>query len=156
MTAALRVLDVPADRMEGEVVAALFFEDVRPLRGAAALLDWRLNGRLTDMILAEEVSGQAGEHVLVADNGKLAAEWVLFVGGGSWRELDPGRYREALRHLLGVCSNAGFSLVSICLTAPAGIAPNVLEQELARALADLPGKRPECLLTFDDDDPSAG
>ncbi|TFG39869.1 MAG: hypothetical protein E4H48_08435 [Syntrophobacterales bacterium] len=153
---ALRVLDVPADRMEGEVVAALFFEDIRPLHGAAALLDWRLNGRLTDMLLEEEVTGQMGEHVLVANNGKLAADWILFVGGGRWRELDAGRYREVLRHLLGVCSNAGFSLVSFCLTATAAMAANVLEHELDRALADLPGNRPECLLSFDDDDPSAG
>lgn len=153
---ALRVLDVSADRMEGEVVAALFFDDVRPLRGAAALLDWRLNGRLTDMLLAEEVSGQAGEHVLFANNGKLAADWVLFLGGGSWRELNAGRYREVLRQLLAVCSKAGFSLVSICLTVTAGMPENVLERELERALAELPGKRPECLLTFDNDDPSAG
>jgi hypothetical protein len=153
---ALRVLDVTADLMEGEVVAALFFEDVRPLRGAAALLDWRLNGRLTDMLLTEEVTGQAGEHVLLNNNGKVAADWILFVGAGSWHELNTGRYAEVLRHLLVVCSEAGFSLVSICLTAPTGIAPNVLEKELDRALAALPGNRPECLISFDDDDPSAG
>ncbi len=152
---ALRVLDVPADRMEGEVVAVLYFEDVRPLRGAAALLDWRLNGRLTDMLLTEEVTGQAGEHVMIHNNGKLAADWILFVGAGCWRELNAARYSEVLRHLLAVCSNAGFSLVSICLTAPTGMAPNVLEKELDRALADLPGNHPECLLSFDDDDPSA-
>ena len=35
----LRVLDVSADCLEVEVVAALFFEDVRPLHGAAALFD---------------------------------------------------------------------------------------------------------------------
>ncbi len=153
---ALRVLDVPADRMEGAVVAALYFDDVRPLRGAAALLDWRLNGRLTDMLLEKEVSGQSGEHVLMDNNGKLAADWILFVGGGSWRDLDVVRYREVLRHLLTVCTNAGFSLISICLTATASMTQNVFEQELDRALADLPGKRPECLLSFDDDDPFAG
>ncbi|OHB27368.1 MAG: hypothetical protein A2X84_08525 [Desulfuromonadaceae bacterium GWC2_58_13] len=153
---ALRVLDVPADRMEGEVVAALFFEDVRPLHGAAALLDWRLNGRLTNLLLAEEVTGRIGEQVLVANNGKLAADWILFVGGGSWRQLDADRYREVARQLLEVCSNAGFSRVSLCLTATAGMAATVLEHGLDRALADLPGKRPECLLSFDDDDPSAG
>jgi hypothetical protein len=153
---ALRVLDVPADRMEGAVVAAFYFEDVRPLRGAAALLDWRLNGRLTDMLLEKEVSGQLGEHVLVDNNGKLAADWILFIGGGNWRELDVVRYGEVLRQLLAVCSNAGFSLVSICLTATASMPQNVLAQELDRALASLPGKRPECLLSLDDDNPSAG
>jgi hypothetical protein len=153
---ALRVVDVTADRMEGSVVASLYFEDVRPLRGAAALLDWRLSGRLTDMLLAKEVSGQAGEHVLVGNNGKLAADWILFVGGGSWRDLDVVRYRKVLRQLLQVCSNAGFSLVSIGLTATASMPQNVLEQELNRALANLPDQRPECLLSFDDDDPLAG
>jgi Cytosol aminopeptidase family, N-terminal domain len=151
---ALHVLDLPVDRMEGEVVAALFFEDVRPLFGAAALLDWRLNGRLTDMLLKKEVTGRAGEHVLVANNGKLVADWILFVGGGKWHGLNIGRYRERLRHLLSVCSNAGFSLVSIGLTTRPGMAPNLLEKELGRALADLPGKRPECLLSFDEDNPS--
>ncbi len=153
---ALRVLDVPADRMEGKVVAALYFEDVRPLRGAAALLDWRLNGRLTGMLLENEVDGHAGEHVLVDNNGKLAADWVLFVGGGSWRELDIVRYRAVLRLLLKVCSEAGFPLVSICLTATGRLPRNVLEKELKRALDNLPGERPECLLSFDNDDPYAG
>ena len=153
---ALRVLDVPADRMEGEVVAALFFEDVRPLHGAAALLDWRLNDRLTRMLLDEEVSGCVGEQVLVNNNGKLAADYVLFVGGGCWRGMDVDRYRELLRHLLGVCSKAGFSLVSLCFTTTSFMPADMLEQEIGRALSDLSGNRPECLLSFDNDDPSAG
>lgn len=153
---ALRVLDLPVDSMPGEVVAALFFEDVRPLRGAAALLDWRLNGRLTELLLAKTVSGRAGEQVLVANNGKLASDWILFIGGGCWRELKVDRYRQIIRHLLAVCSDAGFSSLSLGLTAGAALSTKTLEQEFGNALAAATGKCPECALSFDEDDPLAG
>ncbi|NIQ96583.1 MAG: hypothetical protein GWN87_22115 [Desulfuromonadales bacterium] len=87
MKQALRPLDLPADRMDGEVVAVLFFEDERPLAGPAALLDWRLNGLLTRRLLNGEATGRRNEKILVDANNKILAPWVLFQGGGTARGL---------------------------------------------------------------------
>ena len=147
----LRTLDLPADRMEGEVVAALFFRDQRPLRGPAALLDWRLNGKLTELLLTGAVRGLAGEQVLMPNNGKLVAERVLFVGGGSWQELGPEAYRVLVGDLLRTCREAGFWRIALCLSSLAGADAVAIEEMVGEVLAGVPtvGERElECLLTI--------
>ena len=63
----------PVDKMPGESVIVLYFEDQKPLDGPAALLDWRLDGQLTRLLLDGQIKGRAGEHVMLQSNGKLAA-----------------------------------------------------------------------------------
>ena len=43
----------------GDALVVPVWSDVRPLRGAAGLLDWRLCGRLSQMIREGRVSGAA-------------------------------------------------------------------------------------------------
>jgi hypothetical protein len=148
---ALRVLDAPVDCLPVEVVAAFFFEDARPLRGAAALLDWRLNGRLTAMLLAGEISGRFGEQVLVANNGKLAADWALFIGAGRSADLASDSGRRLFTHLLEICRRAGFSRVAVGLSASELAKAVDLSREMATLLERTSGASPECLLTFDED-----
>ncbi len=143
----LRVLDLPADRMEGEAVAVLFFSDDRPAHGPAALLDWRLNGFLTGLLLRGEAGGRAGEHVLTRNNGKLAADWVLFVGGGSQHDLDRLRYQELIRDLLATCRRAGFSRIAISLAPLEGMGSEELEKLVARILTEEGADGFECLLS---------
>jgi len=149
----LRVLDVSADCLEVEVVAALFFEDVRPLHGAAALFDWRLNGRISTMMLNGGASGRFGEHLLVANNGKLAADWILLIGGGRWFELDAAGCRNIFAHLLQVCCEAGFTRIGIGLTVANKAGEERLVKDLKAILQEYPEDRPECLLVFDEDEP---
>jgi hypothetical protein len=144
----LRVLDLPADRLEGDAVVALFFEDVRPLRGPGGLLDWRLNGALTRQLLQGAVSGRAGEHLLIPNNGKLGANCVLFIGGGRWSDLNQDRYLNLLRHLLETCGQAQFNRIAIGLTPLPGMTAIDLERLAAAALTDLPTPPPECLLSL--------
>ena len=111
----LHLLDLPADRMEGEVVAVFFFEDERPLRGPAALLDWRLNGRLTELLLQGEARGRCGEKLLFRNNGKFSAGWALFVGGGLRSELDGEACARLVRTALTACGEAGFFRIALSL-----------------------------------------
>lgn len=142
----IRAVDLAPDRMAGDVVAGFFFEDQRPLRGAAALLDWRLNGVLTDLLLSGAASGTPGEHVLVRSNGKLQAPWVLFAGGGCWRKIAPFTYSGLIGGLLDDCRRAGFQRISLCLTPPDSGADGWL-QDLAESL-DTFGSSEEIFLTL--------
>lgn len=45
------------DELKSEAIALAFFEDERPLRGAMGLLDWRLCGALSRLILRGRASG---------------------------------------------------------------------------------------------------
>lgn len=147
----LHLLDNPVDRVEGEVAVALFFLDDRPPTGSAALLDWRLNGRLTEQLLQGKVSGCTGDHLLVRSNGKIAAGWALFVGGGRRRGLGMEDCRELLRHLLATCRLAGFSRIALGLELLAGMNAVGL-QKMVRAILDemAPGNL-DCLLNIVDD-----
>jgi hypothetical protein len=147
----LRVLDLPVDRLEGDAVAALFFHDARPLRGPGGLLDWRLNGALTRQLRQGVCSGRAGEHLLVPNNGKVGASWVLFIGGGNWADLEVETYRSLLRHLLETCCQARFTRIALGLAPLPGMTANDLEKMAAAALASLAGRPPECLLSLGDE-----
>jgi hypothetical protein len=143
----LQVIDLPADRIDGEVVAALFFEDERPVLGPAALLDWRLNGLLSSLLVQGRASGRAGENILVRGNGKLAADWVLFVGAGCRQGLAPESYRGLVRHVLLTCRNAGVSRMTLCLSPPAEQAAGELTPLVAEVLRTMGEHGPDCRLS---------
>ena len=142
-----QVIDLPADRMEGDVVVAFFFQDQRPLEGASGLLDWRLNGRLTELLAEKLVEGWSGERVIVANNGKLNADWVLFIGGGSIHGWQAYVVRALLEQVLEICRNAGFRRVSLCFPDDCGLSRTDLQSILNNILQDMGSAAPDCLVS---------
>ena len=126
--------ELAADLLPGEAVVALYYSDVKPLDGPAALLDWRMNGKLTRMLLDGNVSGRAGEHVMLQSNGKLTAKFVLFVGGGKWHGLCSDTHGSLVRHMVSVASKAGFKNISLAFQAHEDVSTEVLQQQVAEAL----------------------
>ncbi len=137
----VQVVAQAPDRMPGEVVAGFFFEDQRPVFGAAALLDWRLNGLLNRLLLDGSAAGRPGEYILVRNNGKLQAPWILFAGAGCLGELAPFTYGGLVGSVIDDCRRAGFRHVSLCLTPPAGVNNpewvELLAEELAMGHGDM-------------------
>jgi len=125
---------LPADSLPGESVVALYFSDQKPLDGPAALLDWRLDGQLTRMLLDGNIQGKAGEHVMLQGNGKLAAKWVLFVGGGKWHGLCAETHGALVRHMVGVARQAGFKNISLAFMPHEDVDVQLLEQQVSDAL----------------------
>lgn len=111
----LQVLDSPADLLQAEVITSFFYSDVRPLSGPSALLDWRLDGVLTEQIRGGKAQGTPGEQMLFAGNRKLAATWVLFYGGGAWASLTPLTLSGLIGSVLDVVHRAGFHRLAIAL-----------------------------------------
>ena len=136
----VRIVALAPDRMPGEVVAGFFFEDQRPVGGAAALLDWRLNGLLNRLLLSGSAKGRIGEYILAENNGKLQASWILFAGGGRLQDLAPFTYGGLVGSVVDACRGAGFRRVSLCLTPPVEAAADwaeVLAGELALGIGDM-------------------
>jgi hypothetical protein len=71
------------------------WSDVRPLRGAAGLLDWRLCGRLSKMIRDGRFSGAVGEKLLLATN-RIRWQRVLAVGMGESSSFGDEDLRQAM------------------------------------------------------------
>lgn len=142
----VRLSDLPVDRMPGEAAAAFFFSDERPLSGAAALLDWRLNGLLTELLRQGRAIGEFGEHVLIRSNGKIATNWVLFVGGGKRCGLGADGLRWLVRHLLETCRRAGIARIALGLDLPEGVDSAALPVLVDGVRADLDAAALDCQL----------
>ena len=134
MTTLERVV-FPADRLEAESVVVFYFSDKKLLEGPAALLDWRLDGQLTRMLLSGGVLGKAGEHVMLQNNGKLKSDWVLFVGGGKWAGLSEETHAALVRHTFKVASQAGFTKISLAFMPHEDVSDESLHQQISDAMA---------------------
>jgi hypothetical protein len=70
------------DRVDAPALVLGVFADERPLRGAAGLVDWRMSGYLSRLLLARRLSGEANETTLVATQGRVRSGAILLVGLG--------------------------------------------------------------------------
>ncbi len=91
---------LPIDEVPGQVAVATFFEDIRPLRGSTSLIDWRLNGRLSDLILQGRISGHFSELLIMPGQGRLAAKDILLIGLGRALELTENKFEEGFGLLI--------------------------------------------------------
>lgn len=126
---------LPVDSLPGESVVAFYFVDQKPLEGPAALLDWRLDGQLTRLLIDGGIQGRAGEHVMLQNNGKLKADRVLFIGGGKWHGLCRETHAALVRHMLQVVRQAGFKAIALAFMPHAEVDDQILQQQVSDALA---------------------
>lgn len=91
---------LPIDEVPGQVTLATFFEDVRPLRGSTSLIDWRLNGRLSELILKGRLSGQFQEALIMPSQGRLSTKDILLFGLGGSGDVSEKRLEEGFATLI--------------------------------------------------------
>lgn len=130
------ILDLPADRLETQVVIAPLFENEKPLKGCQALLDWRLNGLVTYLMEQNSVVGKPGERILLNGGSKIAASWVLFVGVGVRKAPVLDQFERFLAETLAVCRKAGFSRVGLCFSEEADLCTDILQEKLHARLKE--------------------
>ncbi|MBN4054119.1 hypothetical protein JYT87_00250 [Nitrospira defluvii] len=58
------------------------FEDIRPLQGLASEIDWIYGGILSRVLMEKRFSGEQGEMLLLASEGKLQIPKIILVGLG--------------------------------------------------------------------------
>ena len=82
-----------------ELLALPVFSDERPLRGAAGIVDWRLCGRLSRLLIDGHVQATLGEATLYP--GRLLPFGKLLVFGmGPAKEFGDARFRRVARDLV--------------------------------------------------------
>lgn len=95
------------DLAEADTICVFVFEDQRPPRGAAGLLDWRLCGRLSRLLIRERFAGREREKLLAPLGGRLPWKRMLVVGAGASRSFDENVYRGCLTVALDTLSALG-------------------------------------------------
>jgi hypothetical protein len=88
------------DQLKTETLCLPLFVDERPLKGVAGLIDWRLCGRVSELLVSGKLRGDLGEAVLMPARPRLTPERLLWVGTGTRGELDEARFREFVRSLM--------------------------------------------------------
>lgn len=96
ITPELRRLDLAGT----EVLVACVLEGERPPRGLAGLVDWRLAGRISRLVLDGFVTGELGEVVLVPGKPKLPFDKILLFGIGARAELNERVFRAVIERML--------------------------------------------------------
>jgi hypothetical protein len=83
------------DHVQAETFVVCLFEDERPPRGVAGLLDWRLCGRLSNLLVEERLGTGFREAMLFPAYERLPVQRVCAYGLGSVSEFTAARAREA-------------------------------------------------------------
>jgi len=94
------------DELKSEALALSFFEDERPLRGALGLVDWRMCGQISRLLLRGRASGAFGEAVLVPTRPRLPFEKLFLFGAGRIGELDEARFEAVVGRMLETLDRA--------------------------------------------------
>lgn len=99
MTRELEIEVEPAsvERVRADVAAVPLFAEERPLRGGAGRADWRLCGKLSELVASGSLEGRPGEAALVATFGGLNVPLLLVLGAGVRRDFDVRRFGEFTR-----------------------------------------------------------
>jgi len=103
----VKVIFQDIKKLETEALIVGFYEDVRPLKGAAGELDWLLCGALSSLVLTKKLRGSLGDVALVTSRGKVPAQKIFLVGLGPRAGLTPTTLRSAARTAAASAVGAG-------------------------------------------------
>ena len=106
--------DLPGlDSLEIEALAIFVFQDVRPLKGVAGYIDWRLCGALSRLIISGHFEGRRSEHVLMPVTGTLNIQRLFIFGLGPLRTFSQSTLSAACGTAIDVMSKAGANAIHL-------------------------------------------
>lgn len=89
------------DQLDHETLVVSHFQEDRPLRGLAGLVDWRMNGTLNRYVRQGRTTGEVQELVMIPGHKRLHYQRILVLGLGGRKEFSPEVYRQASAFVLG-------------------------------------------------------
>lgn len=90
-----------------ESLALSFWEEERPLQGVAGLVDWRLCGGLSRLIVAGHTHGESDEAIMMPAGSALPFTKLFLFGLGPSKPMKDETYIRHCRHLRDVLKRAG-------------------------------------------------
>lgn len=83
-----------------ELLLLPLFDEDRPAIGALGLVDYRLAGRISDLISQGRITSDLGAAYALPGRPKLGFERIVVVGAGSMRTFDAGAFARAMTRML--------------------------------------------------------
>jgi len=107
--------ELPCDQVSTDLLAiGVFFENAPITQGHIGMLDWRLNGFLSKIILKTQFKRQWMEQALIPCPYRLRAKSVLLLGLGERQEFSTSRQAQYLIEVLKASKK--LKLSHVCLS----------------------------------------
>ncbi len=135
------------DRLAGEALLCPLFEDDRPPRGVAGLLDFRMGARLSRLCMSGFLTGRAGELVLMPGRPKIPFDKIVIAGLGPAEAFDEPSFERSLAAALRTL--AGLQVRRAAIELPGRQSGAIDAQRALTALTSLLGARGEQPATLD-------
>lgn len=94
------------DAIRCEALAVGVFEDERPVRGALGLLDWRMCGLVSRLLVSGRLTGEPGERLLFGSRRRLPFDKIFLFGLGTRAAFDGARFSAAIQDMSDTLSRA--------------------------------------------------
>jgi hypothetical protein len=104
------------DVQECDVLVTGFFKDERPLKGSSGWIDWRLNGKVSRLLMEKKLTGDWKEATLIPTQRRVIPRLTLLLGLGEVKEYNTLRLRELSPHLLEILKK--LEVINVCLSLP--------------------------------------
>lgn len=114
ISCALNGLDT-LDGLSVETLVLAPFRDERPLRGAAGFCDWRLNGRISRLLLSGWFACKPREVLLMDTGNRIGPSSLFLFGQGQRMTMDLTSFRRSMDRILGTLQKAGRDSLAIDL-----------------------------------------
>ncbi|MEE2904466.1 MAG: M17 family peptidase N-terminal domain-containing protein [Myxococcota bacterium] len=101
------------DTLNFDAIVLPIFQEKAQLLGVAGLLDWRLCGRLSRLLVEEKFEGRDKEVILLSYASKIGQKNLFLYGLGPSRKLDAATSRDHLIRMLDVAAKSGAKSAAI-------------------------------------------
>lgn len=95
------------DELSSDSISLFLFDDVRPLRGLAGLVDWRLGAAISRQIEAGWITRKPGERFILPAHNKLPVNKVVGFGLGPTSSFNPSLVHALVLDAFRVLKEAG-------------------------------------------------
>lgn len=137
------------DEAGSEVVVCGIWKDERPLTGLAALLDWRLAGRLSRLAKQGFLVGEVGEVLVVPARPRLPFDKLLACGLGARASFGDATFRTVLVRIIDALR--GLSVKKAVIELPGRGHGGLEAERAAEILLDVIGDDERDALSFVED-----
>src|ERR1700741_4365170 len=103
------------DALRSEAILTPFFSDERPLAGVLGLIDWRMCGFVSRMVVRGDVRGGRGEPVVGPLTPRFTVDKLFLFGLGPESDFDDAVMRDTTERMFDVLAQAQVRATAIVL-----------------------------------------
>lgn len=90
----------PIDKIPAEIVVMMCYESDVPFRNLLGVLDWRINGRLSQFVKENKFAGRARELLLMPSEKRFKGREIMILGLGDKAGFDQKHVAQVLDYFL--------------------------------------------------------